>query len=412
MKQSQLFTKTQKHAPKDEVSLNAQLLIRAGFAHKEMAGVYTLLPLGLRTLNKIANIIRDEMNNTGGVEIQSAALQKKETWEKSGRWSDEVVDIWFKTKLKTDAELGLAFTNEEPLASMMKSFISSYTDLPVYVYDVRSVFRNETRAKSGIMRGREFFWKALYSFSKNESEHNAYYEKAKIAYKNIFDRIGLGKKTYLTFASGGSFSKYSHEFQTVCEAGEDIIYVDEEKMIAVNKEVYTDEVLNNIGLDKDRLVEKKAIEVGNIFSLGHKFSAPFELKYKDEKGQEQLVYMGCYGIGISRLMGTIVELNYDENGIIWPESVAPFQVHLISLGKNDEAEKIYNDLEKINIEVLFDDREDTSAGAKFADADLIGIPWRVVVSQKSLSGGGVEVKKRDEEASEIIEIEKLIEKIK
>ena len=412
MRQSQLFTKTQKNAPKDEVSLNAQFLIRAGFVHKEMAGVYTILPLGLRTLNKIANIIRDEMNSTGGIEIQSAALQKKETWEKSGRWSDEVVDNWFKTRLKTDTELGLAFTHEEPLASMMKSFISSYKDLPVYIYDIRSVFRNETRAKSGIMRGREFFWKALYSFSKNESEHNEYYEKAKTAYKNIFDRLGLGKKTYLTFASGGSFSKYSHEFQTICEAGEDIIYIDEEKKIAVNKEVCTDEVLNDIGLAKDNLVEKKAIEVGNIFSLGHKFSEPFDLKYKDEKGQDQLVYMGSYGIGISRLMGTIVELNNDENGIIWPQSVAPFQVHLLSLGKNEEAQKIYADLEKNDIEVLFDDREDTNAGGKFADADLIGIPWRVVVSQKSLAGGGVEVKKRNEKESEIVKVEKLLEKIK
>lgn len=394
------------------MSLNAQLLIRGGFVHKEMAGVYTILPLGLRTLNKIANIVRDEMNQTGGVEIQSAALQKKETWKKSGRWSDEVVDIWFKTKLKNDAELGLAFTNEEPLASMMKIFISSYKDLPIYVYDIRSVFRNETRAKSGIMRGREFFWKALYSFSKNESEHNEYYEKAKTAYKNIFDRLGIGEKTFLTFASGGSFSKYSHEFQTICEAGEDIIYIDEEKKIAVNKEVYTDEVLNNIGLSKDELVEKKAIEIGNIFSLGHKFSEPFGLKYKDENGQDQLVYMGCYGIGISRIMGTIVELNNDENGIIWPESVAPFQVHLISLGKNEEAEKIYADLEKNNVEVLYDDRVDTSAGAKFADADIIGIPWRVVVSEKSLAAGGVELKKRSEKESEIVEIEKLLEKIK
>jgi len=412
MYQSQLFTKTQKNAPKDEVSLNAQLLIRAGFVHKEMAGVYTILPLGLRTLNKIANIVRDEMNNTGGMEIQSAALQKKEIWEKSGRWSDEVVDNWFKTRLKTDAELGLAFTHEEPLASMMKSFISSYKDLPVYVYDIRSVFRNETRAKSGIMRGREFFWKALYSFSKNESEHNEYYEKAKTAYKNIFDKLGLGGKTYLTFASGGSFSKYSHEFQTICEAGEDIIYIDEEKKIAVNKEVYTDEVLNDIGLTKDNMVEKKAIEVGNIFSLGYKFSEPFSLKYKDESGQDQLVFMGSYGIGISRLMGVIVELCNDSNGILWPESVAPFRVHLISLGKNEEAEKIYNDFEKNNIEVLYDDREDTSAGGKFADVDLIGIPWRVVVSEKSLAGGGVEVKKRSKKESEIVEVEKLFEKIK
>jgi len=407
MKQSELFTKTQKNAPKDEVSLNAQLLTRSGFVHKEMAGVYTILPLGLRTLNKIANIVRDEMNDTGGIEIQSATLQKKETWEKSGRWSDEVVDNWFKTKLKTDTELGLAFTHEEPLACMMKSFISSYKDLPIYVYDIRSVFRNETRAKSGIMRGREFFWKALYSFSKSESEHNKYYEKAKAAYKNIFDRLGLGKTTYLTFASGGSFSKYSHEFQTICGAGEDIIYVNEEKKIAVNKEVYTEEVLNDIGLSKDKLAEKKSIEVGNIFSLGYRFSEPFDLKYKDESGQDQFVYMGSYGIGISRLMGVIVELNNDSKGILWPESIAPFRAHLISLGKNAEAEKIYDELEKNNIEVLFDDREDVSAGEKFADADLIGIPWRVVISEKSIASGGMEVKKRNEKESRIVKLEQL-----
>jgi len=412
MKQSKLFTKTQKNAPKDEVSLNAQLLIRAGFVHKEMAGVYTILPLGLKTLNKIANIVRDEMDKTGGVEIQSAALQKKETWEKSSRWSDDVVDNWFKTKLKNDAELGLAFTHEEPLANMMTNFISSYKDLPVYVFDIRPVFRNEARAKSGIMRGREFFWKALYSFSKNESEHNDYYEKAKAAYKNIFDRLGLGEKTYLTFASGGSFSKYSHEFQTICEAGEDTIYVDEKKNIAVNKEVCTDEVLDDLGLSKDELVEKKAIEVGNIFSLGHKFSEPFGLKYKDANGQDQFVFMGSYGIGISRLMGVIAELNNDEKGIIWPESVAPFQVHLLSLGKNKEAEKIYNDLQKNGIEVFFDDREEASAGEKFADADLIGIPWRVVVSEKTLASGGVEIKKRNEEKSEIVKEKELLEKIK
>jgi prolyl-tRNA synthetase len=408
MKQSKLFTKTRKEAPKDEVSLNAQLLIRAGFIHKEMAGVYSVLPLGLRVINKIANIVREEMNATGGVEVQSTALQKPEVWEKTNRWSDEVVDNWFKTKLKNGAELALAFTHEEPMSNMMKSFVSSYKDLPVYVYDIRTVFRNEARAKSGIMRGREFFWKALYSFSKNENEHNEYYEKAKVAYMNVFDRVGLGEKTFLTFASGGSFSKYSHEFQTVSEAGEDIIYVDEKKGIAVNREVYNDEVLKDLGLNKDELIEKKAIEVGNIFSLGNKFSEPFDLKYKDEKGMDQFVFMGSYGIGISRLMGTIVELHNDEKGMVWPEAVAPFAVHLISLNQDEEAEKIYNQLTEKGVEVLFDDR-DVRAGEKFADSDLIGIPWRIVVSGKSLEKGGVEIKNRNSEESEIVEIEKLVE---
>lgn len=411
MKQSQLFTKTQKNAPKDEVSLNAQLLIRAGFINKEMAGVYSILPLGLKVINKISNIVRDEMNKTGGFEMQSTALQKKEVWEKTNRWDDKIVDNWFKTSLKNGTELGLGFTHEEPMSNLMTNFISSYKDLPIYAYDIRTVFRNEARAKSGIMRGREFFWKALYSFSKNEAEHNEYYEKAKIAYKNIFDRVGLGNKTFLTFASGGTFSKYSHEFQTISEAGEDTIYIDEEKNIAVNKEVYTEEVLNDLGLEKNKLIEKKAIEVGNIFSLGYKFSEPFNLKYKDENSNEQLVYMGSYGMGISRLMGTVVELNNDERGIIWPEAVAPFQIHLLNLGENEKAQNIYDDLVKSGVEVLYDDRE-ISAGAKFADSDLIGIPTRLVISKKSLENGGVEIKKRNEKESKIIKIENIIKELK
>jgi len=407
MRQSKLFTKTQKFAPKDEVSLNAQLLIRAGFIHKEMAGVYDILPLGLRVINKISNIIREEMNKTGGMEMQSTALQKKEVWEKTGRWSDEVTDNWFKTELKNKTQVSLAFTHEEPMSNIMTSFISSHKDLPAYVYDIRTVFRNEARAKSGIMRGREFFWKALYSFSKNETEHNEYYEKAKEAYRNVFERVGLGEKTFMTFASGGSFSKYSHEFQTISDAGEDIVYVDEKKKIAVNREVYNDEVLNDLGLKKEELVEKKAIEVGNIFSLGYRFSEPFNLKYKNEKGEEQFVFMGSYGIGITRLMGTIAETFNDDNGIIWPEAVAPFAVHLISLNQDEEAEKIYQQLAGKGIEVLFDDR-DARAGEKFADSDLIGIPLRVVVSGKSLEKGGVEIKKRSEDKSEIVKIEDLV----
>ncbi|OGI35119.1 MAG: prolyl-tRNA synthetase [Candidatus Moranbacteria bacterium RIFOXYA12_FULL_35_19] len=411
MKQSQLFTKTQKNAPKDEVSLNAQLLIRGGFINKEMAGVYSILPLGLRVIDKISDIVRDEMNKTGGVEMQSTALQKKEVWEKTNRWDDKIVDNWFKTTLKNGTELGLGFTHEEPMSNLMTSFISSYKDLPIYVYDIRTVFRNEARAKSGIMRGREFFWKALYSFSKNKEEHDVYYEKAKIAYKNIFDRIGLGNKTFLTFASGGTFSKYSHEFQTISDSGEDIIYIDKEKNIAVNKEVCNDGVLKDLGLEKKNLIEKKAIEVGNIFSLSYKFSEPFHLKYRDEKGEEQFVYMGSYGLGISRLMGTITEINNDEKGIVWPEAVAPFQVHLLSLSQNEEAQKIYIALVKNSIEVLYDDRE-ISAGEKFADSDLIGIPYRIVVSKKSLENGGVEIKKRNEKESKIIKIEDITKEIK
>lgn len=401
MRQSQLFTKTRKEAPADEVSKNAQLLIKGGFIHKEMAGIYALLPLGVRVVTKIADIIREEMNGVGGVEMQSTALQRKEVWDKT-RWDDAIVDNWFKTELKGGSELGLAFTHEEPMTVMMKNFIHSYKDLPAYPYDIRTVFRNEMRAKSGIIRGREFFWKALYSFSKDQAEHDAFYEKITASYLNIFERVGLGSVTYKTFASGGTFSKYSHEFQTICEAGEDIVYVSKEKNIAVNKEVYNDEVLADLGLSKDELTEEKAVEVGNIFSLGYKFSEPLELSYMDSNGKPVPVYMGSYGIGISRLMGVITEIFADDKGMVWPESIAPFKVHLIQLGAVvDKATALYEKLIAQGIEVLLDDR-DMGAGAKFADADLIGIPYRVLISEKSLEKGGLEFKKRNETEVRII----------
>jgi prolyl-tRNA synthetase len=409
MKQSHLFTKTRKEAPADEVSKNAQLLIRAGFIHKEMAGVYSFLPLGKRVLEKITDIICTEMDRIGGVRMHSATLQKKEVWEKT-RWDDEILDVWFKTTLKNGTELGLASTHEEPLTAMMKSYISSYKDLPAYPYDIMTIFRNETRAKSGVMRGREFYWKALYSFSQDKEQHDLFYENIKQAYLAIFDHVGLGKTTYLTFASGGSFSKYSHEFQTLSEAGEDLIYIDEASGIAVNQEVLTDDVLHDLGITRERLVEKKAIETGNIFTLGERFSEPLELRFTDEKGEQKNVFMGSYGIGISRLVGAIVENYADDKGLVWPESVAPFHVHIISLGKNNEAETLYRDLMQKGIEVLFDDR-DISAGAKFADSDLIGIPYRIVISEKSLAQGGYEVKKRTESDARILSESELLQSL-
>jgi prolyl-tRNA synthetase len=393
-----LLSKTRKEGPKDEVSKNANLLIRAGFINKEMAGVYSYLPLGLRVMNNIENIIREEMNQIGGLEMKTSVIQSKEVWEKSNRWDDAVVDNWFKTKLKNGREVGLSFTNEEAYANILKQYISSYKDLPMYPYDFKSIFRNEARSKSGILRGREFYWKALYSFSKDDVEHNDFYEKAKIAYKNIYNRVGIGDLTYITFASGGSFSKFSHEFQAITDAGEDLIYLDENKKIAVNKEVYNDEVLKELGLNKKDLVEKKAIEVGNIFSLGTRFSEPFDLKYKNEKGEEKLVVMGSYGIGLGRLMGTVVEILSDDKGIVWPVSIAPFKVHLVELVSTkpevkNKAEEIYNLLAKSGVEVLYDDR-DTRAGDKFNDSDLIGIPLRIIVSEKGLEKGDFEVKER------------------
>jgi prolyl-tRNA synthetase len=395
MKQSQLFTKTRREAPSDETAKNAQLLIRGGYIHKEMAGVYSYLPLGLRVINKIENIIREEMNAIGGVEMKTSVLQNKEIWEKTNRWDDIVVDNWFKTKLKNGGEVGLSFTNEEAYSNILKQYVNSYKDLPVYPYDFKEIFRNEARSKSGIMRGREFYWKALYSFSRDEAEHQKFYVKAAEAYKNIFARAGIGDKTYITYASGGTFSKFSQEFQTVCEAGEDIIYIDEKNKQAINTEIFTDDLKKDMGLEGN-LIEKKAIEVGNIFTLGTKFSEPLDLKYTNEKGENKMVFMGSYGIGLGRLMGTIVELLSDEKGIVWPEAVAPFKFHLVEIPSEkpevrEMAEKIYKKLGEDN--VLYDDR-DVRAGEKFADADLLGMPVQITVSEKNITAGKIEIKDR------------------
>lgn len=416
MYQSKLFTKTRKDAPKDEVSKNAELLIRAGFVHKEMAGVYDYLPLGLKVIENIKKIIREEMNAIGGQELELSSLQEKENWEKTGRWDDAQVDNWFKTKLKNETELGLAFTHEEPLTALMKNHIGSYRDLPVHPYQFQTKFRNEARAKSGIMRGREFLMKDMYSFSKNQAEHEIFYEKVKQAYHNIFEKVGLGNSTFMTFASGGSFSKYSHEFQTLTDAGEDIIYVHKEKGIAINKEVLNPEVLTDLGIKENDLNEEKAVEVGNIFSLGTKFSDALDLTYLDEEGNKQSVVMGSYGIGLGRLMGTVVEVFADKDGIVWPESIAPFKVHLIELGGKTEsgevkksAHEIYESLVRDGVEVLYDDR-DLRPGEKFADSDLIGIPWRIIVSERNLAEKNVEIKERKTGKTTNIPLAEVLEK--
>ncbi len=413
MRQSELFTKTRHNAPKDEVAKNAQLLIRGGFVHKEMAGVYSYLPLGLRVLKNIEKIIREEMNAIGGQEVLMSALQDPYPWKKTGRWSDEVVDNWFKTKLTDDAELGLGPSHEEPLVQIMRDHVASYRDFPKAIYQIQTKFRRELRSKSGILRGREFLMKDMYSFVRSQEELDEFHEKAAEAYMKIFARAGVGERTFRTFASGGSFSKFSDEFQTLCEAGEDTIHLDREAKLAVNKEVYTPNVLEELGLKKEKLEEVKAIEVGNIFKLGTRFSEPLGLTFKDEKGQERPVIMGCYGIGLGRLMGAIVESLADERGLAWPEEIAPYRVHIVSIsgGNKDvvaEADRLYELLAENNIEALYDDR-DVRAGEKFADSDLLGIPTRLVVSEKTMAEGGVELVSRREGTTTFVQDSGIIE---
>lgn len=397
MRLSKLFTKTSKNIPADETARNAQLLIQAGFIHKDMAGVYSYLPLGKRVLDNIAHIVKEEMNAIGSLEVQLSILQPKDIWEKTDRWDDSKVDNWFKTRLKNGTELGISLTNEEPLTNALGNFVSSYKDLPAYVYQIHSKFRNELRAKSGLMRGREFLMKDLYSFSRDQKEHEAFYEQAAKAYMKVYDRLGIGDITYRTYASGGIFSKFSDEFQTLSHVGEDTIYVHEDKRIAVNKEVFTDEVLADLGLSKNELVERRAVEVGNIFSLGSKYTDALDVYFTDERSQRRSIIMGCYGLGISRLIGLLAEHFADERGLVWPEAVAPFKVYLARLGDDTavvkQADELYEKLTKAGVETLYDDR-DARPGEKFADADLMGIPWRVVVSAKTQAAGKYELKSR------------------
>ena len=411
MQVSHLFTKTLKNAPADEVAKNAQLLIRAGFVHKEMAGVYDYLPLGKKVLENITQIIREEMDAVGGSEISLTALQPKGPWEASGRWDDAVLDVWFKTKLANGSELGLAPTHEEPLTMLMKNYIHSYKDLPVYPYQFQIKFRNELRSKSGLMRGREFWMKDLYSFSRTQEEHDAFYEKISGAYDRVFERLGLGDSTFKTFASGGSFAKFSHEFQTISEVGEDVIYLDRAKNIAINEEVLNDEVLAELGVNRDELEEVKAVEVGNIFTLGTRFSDPLDLNYTDENGESKPVIMGSYGIGPSRLMGLIAEHFADDKGLVWPENVAPYKVYLVSIGDvAEQANELYEKLKTAGVSVLFDDR-DERPGAKFADAELIGLPYRVTISGRLLEEEKLEFTPRNGGETELLTLDELLAKI-
>ncbi|MDP2951048.1 MAG: aminoacyl--tRNA ligase-related protein [bacterium] len=405
MLQTKLFTKTEKQAPKGEESKNAILLQRAGFVAKEMAGVYTFLPLGFLVLKKIEQIIREEMLKLGAFEIFMPSLTSESSWEKTKRAD---MDVLFHLDGRDKSKLVLNPTHEEVITPLMKKYISSYKDLPFSAFQFQNKFRNEPRAKSGILRTREFMMKDLYSFHQNENDLEGFYEKVKQAYFNIFERVGLKDQTVLTFASGGAFSKYSHEFQTVSEAGEDTIYLCDKCKIAINEEIIKEQTTCP-QCGSSSLEVKKAVEVGNIFKLRTKFSESFDLKFKTKQGEDDLVEMGCYGIGLGRLMGVIAEEYSDERGLVWPKEVSPFKAHLLCLGGEKElvvANKLYKDLLAKNQEVLYDTR-DVSSGEKFADVDLIGLPLRVILSQKTLSQDSVEVKERQSEKAKLVKIKDL-----
>ena len=389
MRMSQLYTKTSKTVPGDEVAKNAQLLLRAGYVYKVMAGVYAYTPLGLAVLENIKRIVRQEMNAIGGQEITMTSLQRPETWQSTGRWSDEVVDVWFKTHLHNGNELGLAWSHEEAIMEMMQQFVHSYKDLPQAVYQFQTKLRNELRAKSGIMRGREFIMKDMYSLHATQEDMDAYYEQVIAAYKRCYDRFGIGDSTFVTFASGGAFTKFSHEFQTICEAGEDVLYVNSDHSVAVNEEVL-DDASQQLGIDKHQLQPVTSAEVGNIFKFGTEKSEQMGIYYTARDGSQQPIYLASYGIGITRVMGVIVEKFADEKGLVWPEYIAPCRYHLVAIGEQATAvaDELYAAAQTAGVEVLYDDRVERP-GAKFADADLLGMPWRIIIGDRALESDGL-----------------------
>lgn len=396
MRQSKLFTKTRRDAPSDEVSKNAQLLIRAGYVHKEMAGVYSYLPLGIRVLQKIEAIVRDEMDRIGGQEVRMATLHPSEPWKQTGAW--DKVDVVFKIKSRTEKEYTIGQSEEEIVTPIGKEYIASYKDLPLAIYQIGQKYRDELRAKSGIMRGREFSMKDMYSFHATQEDFDRFYGEAKEAYLRVYERCGLIAKT--TEASGGSFTdKLSYEFMVLTEAGEDDILYCDACSYCVNAEISKQKEGDACTrCSKGTLKRAKASEVGNIFDLGQKYSKDFELTYQDADGENNYPIMGCFGIGVTRLMGVAAEALADGKGIVWPEAMAPFAVHLVELsGGNDDvkkdAEEVYRALCEAGVSVLFDDR-DARAGEKFADSDLIGIPLRIVVSAKTLAEGAYECVER------------------
>jgi prolyl-tRNA synthetase len=405
MKYSQMFPKTLREPPKDAVTSNHKLLVQAGFVDQLMAGSWTLLPLGWRVANKIMQIVREEMNAIGSQEIQMPLMHPKEIWNETGRW-DSAAEVMYQLKDTRGREFALSFTHEEIIMDLVRKHLTSYKELPLSLYQFSSKFRNEMRATAGILRGREFLMKDMYSFHATEEDLKKYYELVKLAYLKAFTRMGL--KVKITEAAGGVFTdNMTHEFQALAESGEDIIYYCDSCDWAQNKEIFTGNERDSCpSCRSGKVISSSAIEAGNIFPFGSKkYAEPMKAYFDAADGSKQLVHFGSYGIGITRAIGIIVETFHDAKGIIWPESVAPFQAHLVGL---KDATAVYESLVRAGINVLYDDT-DRPAGQKFADADLIGIPVRLVVSEKA--GDKIEWKKRNSKDSELLTIDEVVSRL-
>jgi len=409
---------TFKDVSKEQESLNAKLLIKAGFINPELAGVYTYTRLGYEVLKNIEDLTREHMSKWGG-EILMPSLQPVENWETTGRLESMSSLFEARGANETSRKLNssryvLGPTHEEIVTPLAKRYIKSYRDLPLALYQIQTKFRNEARPKSGLLRSREFRMKDLYSFHENEEDLLEFYELMKEEYMSLFEDLGLAEDTFITLADGGDFTKeFSHEFQTLIPQGEDTIFLDRENRIAYNKEIVNKENEERLGVKFDSLEQVSATEVGNIFPLNLKFSNPFSLTYTTKEGLVKPVYMGCYGLGTSRLMGVVAEKFADEKGLVWPEKIAPAKYHIVTISKEREGEvyKLSKELiELVGKDALWDRRTSVSTGEKLKDADLIGCPYRIIISSNSIKRGGIEVKSRTSEKEEYMPVEQLIDK--
>lgn len=416
MNRQAILIPTRREVSADITSKNAELLIRAGYIRPLMAGVTMLLPLGERVIQKISQIVRQEMNAVGGQEVRLTALQPRELWDKSDRWDVLGADVMYQFKDRSGRDVGLGMTHEEPMVQLVKDSFGtlSYQDLPLALYQIQAKFRDEARAKAGLLRGREFLMKDLYSFHTGQADLDAYYETVKDAYVRIYQRLSL--PSIITEASGGVFStEHSHEFQTPTMSGEDTIYFCPTCELAWNDEIKTDLPRSGDHYQcpncQSELVIKRSIEVGNIFKIGTKYTDALDLTYRAQDGSNQPIPMGCYGLGITRAMGALVEVSHDDRGIIWPASVAPFDAHLIVLGdapEQKQAKTLVKKLEQAGLDVLVDDRP-ISAGEKLTEADLLGLPYRLVISPKT--AGQVEFKSRTDQQVTLFDEEALQQRL-
>ena len=421
---SKIFIPTLKDSPQDAEVISHQLMLRAGMIRKVSAGIYTWLPLGLKVLRKIENIVREEMDQSGAQEVLMPMVHPKELWEETKRWEKMGPEL-LRFKDRHDRDFCLGPTHEEVITDLVRNNVKSYKELPLNIYQIQTKFRDEIRPRYGVMRGREFLMKDAYSFNIDEESLEETYLLMRNTYKKILERIGLEYKI-VKADSGAIGGDASEEFHVLAENGEDTIAISDASEFAINTELLLNDGEDISSLkgkpspDGNGVIEiKKGIEVGHIFQLGKVYTELMKVDVLNQEGRAIDLFMGCYGIGVSRLVAASIEQNHDDKGIKWPESIAPYEVNIIAIGYSKEpkvaeaADKLSDELKSMGYEVLVDDRKD-GYGTKMKDAELIGIPVNIIIGNKFIESGEVELKHRNGQNSinSIAEVTSIFEHFK